>query len=68
MTSVQGTRCRSTREIVLPNGIVRRGTPGTIILLRENLGRELFTVAFDTCQKVIAFAHEIAFVGEELAA
>jgi len=53
---------------VYPGGVVRRSTPGTLISLRENLGRELFTVDFDGGQKLILFAHEIEPVSEELAA
>ncbi|TMA35655.1 MAG: hypothetical protein E6J70_00085 [Deltaproteobacteria bacterium] len=68
MSFVPGTRCRSTRTIVYPGGVVRRSTPGTLISLRENLGRELFTVDFDGGQKLILFAHEIEPVSEELAA
>ncbi|TMA67043.1 MAG: hypothetical protein E6J68_06440 [Deltaproteobacteria bacterium] len=67
MSFVPGTRCRSTRTIVYPGGVVRRSTPGTLISLRENLGRELFTVDFGG-QKLILFAHEIEPVSEELAA
>ena len=68
MSFVPGTRCRSTRTIVYPGGVVRRSTPGTLISLRENLGRALFTVDFDGGQKLILFAHEIEPVSEELAA
>jgi len=68
MTLVQGTRCRSTRAIVFPGGIVRGATLGTLLSLRENLGRELFTVNFDSGETLILFAHEIEFVSEELAA
>ena len=68
MTLVRRTRCRSTRAIVFPCGIVRRGTPGTLVSLRENLGRELFTVNFDSGQKLILFAHEIEPVRDDLAA
>jgi len=35
---------------------------------RENLGRELFTVDFDSGQKLILFAHEIELVSDDLAA
>ena len=61
MSFVPGTRCRSTRTIVFPGGVVRRATPGTLVAQRENLGRQLFTVDFDSGQKVILFAHEIEF-------
>lgn len=65
MSIIRGIRCRSTRPIVLPGGIVRRSTPGTLVSQRENLGRELFTVDFDTGQKVIVFAHEIELEHDE---
>jgi hypothetical protein len=68
MSLVPGTRCRSARAIVFPGGIVRRATPGTLVSMRENLGRELFTVTFDSGQKVILFAHEIELVPDDLAA
>jgi len=67
-SSVPGMRCRATRTIVFPGGIVRRATPGTLISQRRNLGRDLFTVEFDSGQRVILFAHEIELVGEDLAA
>jgi len=63
MSIIPGTRCRSTRTIVFPGGFVRRSTPGTLVSQRENLGRELFTVDFDSGQKVILFAHEIELAG-----
>lgn len=68
MSLVPGTRCRSARTIVFLGGIVRRATPGTLVSQRENLGRELFTVTFDSGQKLILFAHEIEPVSDELAA
>ena len=68
MSLIPGTRCRSARTIVFPGGIVRRATPGTLVSRRQNLGRELFTVNFDSGQKLILFAHEIELVSENLAA
>ncbi len=68
MSLVPGTRCCSARNIVFPGGIVRRATPGTLVSQRENLGRELFTVIFDSGQKLILFAHEIELMSDELAA
>jgi hypothetical protein len=46
---------------------VTRATPGTLVARRENLGRELFTVHFDSGQKVIVFTHEVELVSDELA-
>ena len=67
-SSIPEMRCRATRTIVFPGGIVRRATPGTLISQRRNLGRDLFTVEFDSGQRVILFAHEIELAGEDLAA
>ena len=64
MSVSRGMRCRSTRTIIFPGGIVRRATPGTLISRRENLGRELFTVDFDSGPKAILFAHEIELEGD----
>ena len=68
MLLAPGTRCRSARAIVFSGGIVRRATLGTLVWQRENLGRELFTVAFDSGQKLILFADEIEPVSDDLAA
>ena len=68
MSLVPGTRCRSARTITFSGGIVRRATPGTLVSQRENLGRDLFTVNFDSGQKLILFAHEVEPVGDNLAA
>jgi len=68
MSLVPGTRCRSARTIVFLGGIVRRATPGTLVSQRENLGRELFTINFDSGQRLILFAHEIEPVSDDLAA
>lgn len=68
MSVVSGTRCRATRTVVFPGGIVRWATPGTLVSQRENLGRELFTVDFESGQRVILFAHEIELVRDDLAA
>jgi hypothetical protein len=67
LSLVPGARCRSVRVITFPGGLVRRATPGTLVSRRENLGRELFTVDFDSGQNVILFAHEIELVSDEVA-
>ena len=56
---ILGMRCRSARTIVFGGGIVQRAALGTLVSQRENLGRTLFTVDFDSGQKLILFAHEI---------
>jgi len=56
---IPGMRCRSARTISFAGGTVQRAALGTIVAQRENLGRTLFTVNFDSGQKVILFAHEI---------
>jgi hypothetical protein len=67
MSLVLGTRCRSARAIVFAGGVIQRATPGTLVSRCENLGRELFTVTFDSGQTVILFADEIEAVRDELA-
>ena len=68
MHLVPGIRCRWTRPIVFPGGMVRLATRGTLVSQRENLGRELFTVDFDDGAKLIVFAHEIDLARDEAAA
>jgi len=68
MSLVPGMRCRSARPIVFPGGIVRRAALGTLECQRENLGRELFTVKFDSGQRLILFTDEIEPVSPDLAA
>ena len=68
MSLVPGTRCRSARTIVFAGGVVTRATPGTLVARRENLGRELFTVDFDSGERVVLFAHEIELAADDLTA
>ena len=68
MSLVPGMRCRSTRTIVSPGGIVRRATTGTLVARRENLGRTLFTARFDGGRTLILFVDEIELLCEDLAA
>jgi hypothetical protein len=68
MSLIPGMRCRSVRNIVFQGGIVRQATPATVVSRRENLGRQLFTVRFDSGEKLILFAHEIEPVIGSLAA
>ena len=68
MSILPGMRCRAVRPITFPGGTVRQATSGTLVSLRENLGRELFTVRFDSGQNVIVFGHEIEFVTDDVAA
>ena len=68
MSFIPGMRCRSARTIVFAGGIVRRTALGTLVSQRENLGRTLFTVDFDSGQRLILFAHEIEPVSDDLAA
>lgn len=52
-----GLRCRATRAIVHPGGIVRRAAEGTVLTMRENIGRLLVTVDFGEV-RLILFPHE----------
>lgn len=62
---VPGRRCRSTRPITHPRGVLVRATEGTIRAARENLGRHLITVDFDSGEKLVLFAHEVEPVASE---
>jgi hypothetical protein len=66
MSCTPGTRCRLTRTVMGPGGIVRRGVEGTLVSLRENLGRVLCTVDVGSGRKIVVFPHEIEI--DELAA
>jgi hypothetical protein len=54
-----GLRCRATRRIVHPRGILDRSSEGTVLSYRDNIGRRLVTVEFDSGEKLILFPHEI---------
>jgi hypothetical protein len=54
-----GRRCRSTRAITHQRGVLARAVEGTVLASRENLGRRLITVDFDSGEKLVLFAHEI---------
>jgi hypothetical protein len=58
-TITPGLRCRATRSITHKRGILNRSSEGTVISLRENIGRQLVTVGFDCGEKLVVFAHEI---------
>jgi hypothetical protein len=60
-----GSRCRSTRTIAHPRGILPRAAEGTVLSTRENLGRRLYTVDFGSGAKLILFEHEIEIVDDE---
>jgi hypothetical protein len=60
-----GTRCRVTRPIAHARGVVVRESPGTVRALRDNIGRSLVTVEFDSGEKLVLFAHEVEPLGEE---
>jgi len=56
---VPGVRIRSTRPITHPGGILRRAAEGTVRTRRENIGRQLLTVEFDSGERLVLFPHEI---------
>jgi hypothetical protein len=63
-----GLRCRSNRTIIHPGGVLRHAAEGTVVSLRENIGRQLVTVNFDSGETLILFAHEVDAPTEHLAA
>lgn len=56
---IPGARCRATRSISHPGGTLRRSAEGTIRARRENIGRQLVTVEFDTGERLVLFPHEL---------
>jgi hypothetical protein len=65
---ISGLRCRARRPIPHPRGIVRRSSEGTVRSARENLGRQLITVDFDSGEKLVLFPHEIELIDESVVA
>ncbi|HZR79508.1 MAG TPA: hypothetical protein VFD92_00300 [Candidatus Binatia bacterium] len=61
---IPGSRCRATRPITHPGGVLSRSSEGTVCSFRENIGRNLVTVAFDSGERLVLFPHEIEPVGE----
>ena len=59
-----GQRCRSTRAITHNRGVLQRATEGTVLVSRENIGRQLVTVDFDGGETLVLFAHEIEPLGD----
>jgi hypothetical protein len=59
LSFVPGLRCRATRTITHQRGVVNRSAEGTVRSARENIGRQLITVDFDSGEKLVLFAHEI---------
>lgn len=54
-----GQRCRSTRTILHRGGTLDRASPGTVRSARDNLGRRLIHVDFDSGASLLLFADEI---------
>jgi len=60
--TITGLRCRASRPITHPRGILRRAAEGTVLSSRENMGRMLITVDFDSGEKLVLFPHEVELV------
>lgn len=58
-TFAPGIRCRALRSITHQRGVLRRGDEGTVLAMRENLGRSLVTVDFESGDRLVVFSHEI---------
>ena len=67
-SSLEGLRCRATREIRTCQGIIRRLTGGVIQYDMENLGRHLIRVQWDCGMIDYAYPVEIEILdGSETA-
>ncbi len=54
-----GLRCRAVRHISTRDGLLRRGTYGTIRYEMDNVDRRLVFVDWDNDMNVLVFAEEI---------
>lgn len=63
--TLQGMRCRATREIRTCQGLIRRSTEGVIQYDMENLGRHLIRVQWDSGVVDYAYPLEIEIIGQE---
>jgi hypothetical protein len=63
-TSLEGSRCRATREIRTSQGVIRRSTGGVIQYDMENLGRHLIRVQWDCGMIDYAYPMEIEILGQ----
>ena len=64
-TNLAGARCRATRTVRSHRGLTERSTEGTIQHYIENLGRHLFSVAWDIGIIDYAFPSEIEIIGQK---
>lgn len=64
-TSLTGRRCRATKEIRSYQGLTKRFTEGTIQYDLDNIGRHLFSVAWDNGVTGYVFPFEIEIIDEE---
>jgi hypothetical protein len=63
-TSLEGLRCRATREIRTCQGVIRRLTGGVIQYDMENLGRHLIRVQWDCGMIDYAYPVEIEILDQ----
>ena len=57
-----GSRCRITRSVPHPGGVIDRHTHGTIRYGMENLGRELLMVDWDSGKATLVFPDDIELI------
>lgn len=58
----KGQRCRATRNLNAPQGMVKAQTKGTIEFEIENLGRRLISVHWEDSFRMFVFPDEIELV------
>ena len=62
-----GVRCSTRVPLRTVNGLLPRGSSGTVVYEMDNLGRQLILVNWDTGFSVPVFPDEIAFERENTA-
>ncbi len=65
--SRSGAQCRTLRHLRTVEGILPRGSHGTILYEMDNLGRWLVFVDWDNGMSVPVFPHEIEVPEQEAA-
>jgi hypothetical protein len=60
--TLKGMRCRATKEIRSPRGMIKRSTEGTIQHDLENVGRRLISVQWDTGITDYVFPIEVEII------
>ena len=62
--TLKGARCRATRPVRSPRGLIKKSTEGTIQYGIENCGRHLISVQWDEGVTDYVFPSEIEIIAD----